>query len=94
LLCSSGVTARIEAIKGAEGTTIRLIGQLDAEYLSELKDQIEANGRVVVLQMDEVKLVDVDVVRFLIECELQGIELLGCSAYIREWIARERNRAN
>ncbi len=87
------MTARIEAIKGADGTTIRLIGQLDAEYISELKDQIEANGRVVVLEMHEVKLVDVDVVRFLIECELKGIELLGCPAYIREWIARERGSA-
>jgi anti-anti-sigma regulatory factor len=87
------VTARIEPIKGADGTIIRLIGQLDAEYLSELKNQIEANERVVVLEMNEVKLVDVDVVRFLIECELQGIELLGCSAYIREWIARERDSA-
>ena len=87
------MTARIEPIKGADGTIIRLIGQLDAEYLSELKNQIEANGRVVVLEMNEVKLVDVDVVRFLIECELQGIELFGCSAYIREWIARERDSA-
>lgn len=87
------MTARIEAIKGAGGTTIRLIGQLDAEYLSELKDQIEANRRVVVLEMGEVKLVDVEVVRFLIDCELQGIELLGCSPYIREWIALERNSA-
>jgi anti-anti-sigma regulatory factor len=84
------VTARIEPIKGAGGTIIRLIGQLDAEYLSELKNQIEANERVVVLEMEEVTLVDVDVVRFLIDCELQGIELRGCPAYVREWIARER----
>jgi anti-anti-sigma regulatory factor len=87
------VTARIEAIKGANGATIRLIGQLDAEYLPELKNQIEANGRVVVLDMDEVTLVDVDVVRFLIACEAQHIELRGCPAYIREWIGREREGA-
>ncbi len=88
-----GVTARIEAIKRADGTSIKLIGQLEAEYLPELKNQIEANERVVVLEMDEVRLVDVDVVRFLIDCELQGIKLLGCPAYIREWICRERTQA-
>jgi hypothetical protein len=84
---------RIEAIRGAGGRTIRLIGQLDAEYLPELKDQIEANGHVAVLEMDEVTLVDVDVVRFLIDCKVQGIELCGCLVYIREWIARERESA-
>jgi len=42
------------------------------------------------LRMDEVTLVDVDVVRFLGACEAQGIQLRGCSAYIREWIAREQ----
>jgi hypothetical protein len=31
-------------------------------------------------------------VRFLSECEAQGIELLHCSPYIREWISRERKR--
>ena len=87
------MTARIDAIKGANGTHIRLIGRFDAEYLPELKDQIERNERVVVLEMDEVTLVDVDVVRSLIEYESQGIELRGCPAYIREWICRERKNA-
>ena len=84
------MTARIEAIKVADCTTIRLIGRFNAEYLSALKDQIEANRCVVALEMEEVTLVDLDVVRFLIDCELQGIGLRGCPAYVREWIARER----
>jgi hypothetical protein len=89
LLCQSGVTVKIETIRGADGTIIRLIGQLEAEYLPELKAQIEAGGCAVVLEMDEVTLVDLDVVRFLIDCQARGILLRGCSAYIREWIARE-----
>jgi len=40
----------------------------------------------------EVTLVDVGVVRFLIACEAEGIELLNCAPYIREWMSRERNR--
>jgi hypothetical protein len=93
LLLGSGVTARIEATRGADGTTIKLIGQFDAEYVPELKDQIKAHGRAVILEMNEVTLVDVDVVRFFINCEGQGIELRDCPAYIREWITRERESA-
>lgn len=84
------MTARIEPIRGADGTTIRLIGQFDAEYIPELKDQIEAHGHVIALEMEEVTLVDLDIVRFLINCEEKGIELRGIPAYIKEWIIRER----
>jgi hypothetical protein len=34
--------------------------------------------------------VDVEVVRFLAACKEGGIALVNCSAYIREWIDRER----
>jgi hypothetical protein len=44
----------------------------------------------VVLDLIEVSLVDVDVVQFLLRCEVQGIRLVGCPAYIREWMVRER----
>jgi hypothetical protein len=37
-----------------------------------------------VLDLDEVTLVDVVVVRFLITCEAEGIELLHCAPYIPE----------
>ena len=83
---------KIETVTGVESTTIRLIGRLRAESLPELKAQIEASARCIVLEMDEVTLVDLDVVRFLSVCEPQGIQLRGCSAYIREWIAREQER--
>jgi hypothetical protein len=46
-----------------------------------------------VLDLDEVTLVDVEVVRFLGACEAEGIALLHCSPNIREWIAREQHRA-
>jgi hypothetical protein len=45
-----------------------------------------------VLQLDEVTLVDVDVVRFLNRSELEGIVLVNCPPYIREWMSREQNR--
>ena len=43
----------------------------------------------IVLDLEEVTLVDVDVVRFLGMCEAKGVELVRCSPYIREWIFRE-----
>jgi len=53
--------------------------------------QLEGNGPRMVLDLDEVTLVDVEVVRFLGGCEAKGIILLHCSPYIREWIAREQH---
>ena len=42
------------------------------------------------MDLDEVTLVDVEVVRFLSECEDRGIVLVPCPPYVREWILRER----
>jgi anti-anti-sigma regulatory factor len=84
------VTLKIETIKDDEGTSIKLIGRLRAESLPKLKAEIKASGTVIALEMDEVTLVDLDVIRFLSACELQGIELRGCPPYIRQWIAQER----
>jgi hypothetical protein len=44
----------------------------------------------IVLDLEEVTLVDVDVVRFLGMCEAKGVELVHCSNYIREWVFREQ----
>jgi hypothetical protein len=81
---------KIETIREADCTVIRLIGRLEAEYLSELKGQIRAGEGSIVFEMDELTFVDLHTVRFFIECERRGVELRGCPAYIREWIAREQ----
>ncbi len=87
------MTFKIERYTDGHHTTLRLIGYLQAEYLEELQAQIERNGPRIALDLDEVTLVDVEVVRFLSVCEAEGIALLHCSPYIREWIAREQHRA-
>jgi hypothetical protein len=48
---------------------------------------------MVVIDLEEVTLVDLDVVQFLSRCEAEGVKLLNCSPYIREWISRENERA-
>jgi hypothetical protein len=70
-------------------TTIRVSGRLQAGHLEELTIQIGEAGRITAVDLAEVTLVDVDVVRFLAACEKRGIALENCSAYIREWIKRE-----
>jgi hypothetical protein len=73
-------------------TTVRLIGRVRAEDLLEVARQLEASGPGAVLQLDEVMLVDVDVVRCLKRCETEGVRLVNCSPYLREWMRREQNR--
>ena len=85
------MTLRIETVANGKNRIIRLIGRIRAEHLEELKAQIGGSGRNIVLDMECVTLVDVDVVRFLGTCESEGIEVLHCPPYVREWIVRERD---
>ena len=85
---------KIEKVAEGNRTVLRLVGRINAEHLDELKQLItEANRKLVKLDLSEVTLVDVGVVRFLGDQERQGVELVKCSPYIREWIQRE-NAAN
>jgi hypothetical protein len=86
------VTLKIETTVGRRRTIVRLIGRIQAEDLPEVARQLGASGPRTVLQLDEVTLVDVDVVRFLNRCETEGIMLVDCSPYIREWMSREQSR--
>jgi len=84
------VTLKIERLAGEHGTTLKLIGRIQAEHLAELRGQIAASATAIALELSEVSLVDADAVRFLGNCESEGIQLLNCTAYIREWIVREQ----
>jgi len=84
------MTCKIERHTEGHHTTLRLIGYLHAAHLEALQGHMEGNGPRTVLDLDEVTLVDVEVVRFLGTCEKAGTVLLHCPPYIREWIAREQ----
>jgi hypothetical protein len=84
------MTLKIEKVADGYSTTIRLIGRVRAEHLGELEKQIKENGSKIALDLEEVNLVDVEVVRFLGRCEAQGVKLLNCCPYIRDWIGKER----
>jgi anti-anti-sigma regulatory factor len=85
------MTLKIERYSDGLSTTIRLIGRMRAEHLSELEKQIRDSESKIVLNLEELDLVDVEAVRFLGMCETQGVTLLNCSPYIRDWIGRERD---
>jgi hypothetical protein len=87
------VTLKIEKLHGEHRTTLKLIGRIRAEHLAELRGQIASSAPTIVLELGEVTLVDAEVVRFLSACESEGIQLLNCSAFIREWIVREQETA-
>ena len=53
---------------------------------------MERRNPTAVLDLGEVDLIDVDGIRFLNECESAGVAVLGCSAYIKEWMLRERGK--
>lgn len=82
---------RIEKVSHGQLVILRLSGRLQLEHREELKLQIEACGEGVVLDLEDVKLVDREMVRFLGFCETNGTELRHCSPYIREWIVREKS---
>ena len=87
------MTLKIETTVDSRRTTVRLIGRVRADNLVEVTRQLEASGPPPVLQLGEVTLVDVEVVRFLNRCETEGVRLVNCSPYIREWMRREQSRS-
>jgi len=49
----------------------------------------EAGDHNVALDLKDVKLVNRDMVLFLVSCEAKGVKLSNCPRYIREWIKKE-----
>jgi hypothetical protein len=84
------MTLKIERIADKRKTRIRLSVQVRAEHIDQLKAEIERAGLQVALDLEEVDLVDIEGIRFLNACVAEGISVLHCSPYIREWMSRER----
>jgi anti-anti-sigma regulatory factor len=82
---------KITRMTNAATTTLIVSGRIDAEQLPDLRRSVETeHASDVVIDLNEVSLVDAEVVRFLLQCEMQGIRLAHCPAYVREWMVREK----
>jgi len=82
----------MERVSVRHGARIRLSGELRNEQLDALRSEIEGGGPHVTLDLNELNLVDIDAVRFLNACCAQGVKVLNCSLYIREWMYLERKQ--
>ena len=83
------MTLKIESLPEGNGTTIRLIGRMEEEHLDALKAEVEKAGPKIALDLEQLSLVDVEAVRFLAVCEDDGIRIVRCPPYIRDWIDKE-----
>src|SRR5579862_1479003 len=83
---------KVKRVEERGRIVLRLIGRLEGDQLSELEDAFASEIAIqsLILDLEEVRLVDHDAVRFLADCEARGAELQNCPAYIREWIAAEK----
>jgi len=87
------MTLRIDISDERDRFVFTLTGRIQAEQVSELQAIVKSDlpDHRLVLDLKEVKLVDRDAVRFLSKIESQGVRLRNCSAFVREWISRERD---
>ena len=85
------MTLRIERSARQGFTVFTLSGRMEAEQVAELKALFDADYRTIVLDLRDVRLADRDAVRFLRDCEADGMKLENCPAYVREWMDREED---
>ena len=81
---------RIERDSDGCVTTLRLSGRIQSDCIANIRSAMNDGCMCKILDLTEITLVDIAVVRFLISCENEGVELLQCPLYVREWIVRER----
>ncbi len=88
---SNAMTLRITIGSDGQGTTLRLSGRIRSTDIQNVREAMKGKAERIVLDLEDVTLVDLDVVRFLGVSEAGGVELVNCSPYIRDWIFKERN---
>ena len=81
---------RIERESDGCVTRLLLSGRIQSNRIACIRSAMNHGCAHKILDLNEVNLVDVAVVRFLISCEDEGIELVQCPPWVREWIVRER----
>lgn len=81
---------RIEEHSDGCVSKLKLSGRIQSACIDRIRSAMNDGCARVILDLREVTLVDVVVVRFLITCENEGVELVQCPLYVREWMLRER----
>jgi len=80
---------KIEMASDGETATLRISGQIDESHLAAIEAEVRRYRPRLVFDLAEATLVDRTVVQFLAAREAEGVELMNCPRYVREWIGRE-----
>lgn len=83
---------KVESVSVGSTTVLRLSGRIESDDVQDLKTQIGGRTLGIVLDLEHVRLVDLDAVHFLAVCESKGIKLQHCPQYVRQWIVSEKPR--
>ena len=83
---------RIDPVRGDSGTTFHLIGRITSPDVQDLKARVAEEPNPVALDLEQVRLVDLDAVHYLAAAERGGVELRNLPQYVREWIFAEKPR--
>jgi hypothetical protein len=81
---------KIERVRGEPGTRICLSGELRRSNLAELRAEIDRAALPATLDLEEIGIVDIEGVRLLNQCQSQGVEVVNCTPYVREWMIQEK----
>ena len=76
--------------------TFILSGRIEETDVAELQKLLEAQAEPsdITFDLEEVRLVDREAVRFLAASEVRGIKLKNCPSYIRKWIETGRDTSH
>ena len=81
---------KIEKDVNGSVANLRLIGRIQSDAIACIRRAMDDGSVCKIFDVSEVTLVDLGVIRFLISCEDEGIELAQCPPWVREWMLCER----
>ena len=87
------MSCKIDRIVSGEGfVVLRVSGRIDGEHVDTLRELIQREKARLAIDLTEVTLANRAAVNLFAVSAANGVELRNCPAYIREWVARERDR--
>lgn len=91
-MSSNAIMLKIQKrAEGPDSVTVSLSGRIRSEDVAELRTFLESEHGKIILDLEEVKIVHREAVRFLALCKQDGIQLRNCPPYVLQWIVSERS---
>jgi hypothetical protein len=88
------MTLKIERTSEGEREIIRLIGRIEQEDLEMLETQTRGSDKVICIDLRDVTLIDIHIVRYFIARQRVGVSFQNVPAFIQEWMRREQQIAD